>query len=202
MSELGKTMFGAGAIGAGAGFIGGGIYGVHKANQKIKELPTDTVTLGAHETPIMEERVVGNRTWVTVDNYDYDGDGNTDSSVPNIHTNQVTADYPLKNADGTVQMEHHPAKTVTDHGKAIVTEKEHSIREPYNISNNTYISEGFSCVDVNVDYRTIGHYTVPEVRFETGVSKFGHFMAYGLGGAAIGGVAGALVGLAMNKANA
>lgn len=197
MSEIGSKMFTGAGIGAAAGAIGGGIYGGIKAHQKIENLPTETVTLPGYDRPLYEERYVGRDSHI---NIDFSGDG-----YSGAHSYDVTAKFPLKNADGSVKMEHIPSQNITGHGKAVINDKMHPIQEPSGVRTHTNVGNNYGDgVNVNshttVDYKTIGYWKEPTVEFETGVSRFGHIMGYAAAGAVVGALGGALVAAAIDKA--
>lgn len=199
MKPLGQKMFKGAAIGGGVGAVAGGIYGGIKANQEIKSLPVDTVEIKGFDKPMYETRTVGNNMHVNIDfeNPEYS----------HVSSHRTTAEFPLKNPDGSVKMEHIPARTVRGHGEAVVSEVVHDIKEPVDAHTSTYGGSNFGDgVSVNqytsVDYRTIGHWTEPVVKFETGVSMAGNILGYAAAGLVVGGIGGALVSLALDKAGA
>ena len=200
MNPLGKKMFKGAAIGGGAGALAGGIYGGIKAKGEINSLPVDTVEVGAYDKPLYETRTVANNMHVNIDfdNPEFSG----------VSSHRTTAEFPLKNPDGSVKMEHIPARTVTGHGEGRINEVVHDIKEPVGTSTSTYGGTGYSGDGVNVnqyttvDYRTIGHWTEPVVKFDTGVSMAGNILGFAAAGAAIGGIGGAVVALALDKAGA
>lgn len=198
MSEIGRKMFVGAGIGAGVGAVAGGIYGGISANAKIENLPTETVTLSGHQRPLYEERAVGRNTSTRID---FTGDaplGNGHSSYT------VTAKYPMRNADGSLQMEQIPARQVTGHGRPVTTELQHEIREPSGVRTNTHVGDNYgdgvnADTYTTVDYRTVGYWKEPVVRFETGVSTFGHIAGYAALGLTAGAIGGGLIAVALDK---
>jgi len=194
MSELGQAMFGGAAIGAGAGFVTGGIYGGIVAQQKIEKLPLNQVTLPGYDRPLFEDRYVGRDTHMSIS-------GGIDSKYD--YSTARTATYPLKDAFGAVRFEHVPEQIVQGHGTPLVGSTQRPIQEPAFISTNTHV-DTYNGVSVNtnthVDYRTIGYWQQPYVNFETGISRFGHIMGYGLAGMAFGAAGGALIAAALHQA--
>ncbi|MFP4499278.1 MAG: hypothetical protein ACLFQV_13800 [Vulcanimicrobiota bacterium] len=196
MKPLGKKLFTGAAIGGGVGAVAGGITGGIIANQKIEALPTDTVELGSFKKPMFEEKVMGRDTNI---NLDFEGGG-----YNGVSSHSVTAKFPVRNPDGTLHMQEVPGRTVTGHGKAMVTERLHEIREPVGTEKSTYAGDNFGDgINVNshtrVKYKNVGYWKEPVVKFETGVSRAGHILGYAAAGLAAGATGGALVALALDK---
>lgn len=196
--DLGSKLFRNSAIGGAAGTVGGGIFGAIKANRKIKALPKDTVTLRAHDKPVYDTIVVGDE-YAPI--YMTDTDGNV-STIPNW--DDVDAKFPMRNEDGALQMEHVPAKTISDHGRAIVSEVTHNIKEPSNIPSYEEFqqmkADGKSYDYEYIKYKKVGQWKEPVVKFETGISRAAHVFGYAAAGMALGAAGGALITLALDKA--
>jgi hypothetical protein len=204
MSEIGSKMFKGAGLGAGVGAVGGGVYGYIKAQGEIEKLPTETVTLSKYDQPLYEEKIVGKNIDVDV-NLENLKEG--DTSGTHVTAYDVKAKYPLKNPDGTVKMDHMPARTITGHGKAIMSEVSHPIEEPSNIGSYQSAGDNYgNGVGYNkyttVEYRTIGHWLEPTVNFETGVSLVGNILGYAAAFAVAGGIGGAVIAAVLDKAGA
>ena len=149
-----------------------------RANHQIEQQPLNTVTVPAHDIPMFDTRVVGEDRYTSIDTRHL---RNSDS-----YGSQVTAKYPVRNADGSLRMQHIPEQQITGHGKPLVNMNQRAIQEPSDIRHNTSVDTSGK-VDVHtttsVSYKTIGYYQEPSVKWETGVSTFGQVMAYGALGA-------------------
>ena len=208
MDSLGHKLVKNSAIGAGAGAAVGLGVGIWKNAQEIEKVPTDTVTLGGYDRPIMDKVKLGTDTWISADSHSQYFNG--------AYNHDVVVDTPVKNMDGSIKMEHVPEQTVTDHGKAIVGSKQVPIKEPCNVSTGTTTQIGsytetdannnthtYNYVDVhnyvNYDMKTVGSYTQPTVKFETGVNSAGIILTNVAMFAAIGGAIGAVATIVADK---
>jgi len=166
-----RKMFKNTTIGAGLGAVGGGIYGGMKAYQEIQNLPVDRVELGGYERPIYVEK-----------------------PIPFSHNDEY-GQFVLRNPDGTIQMEYVSPKVVEGHGTAVSTQKTHNIYEP----DQARVFHDGMYLDEVVDYKPVGTWTEPVVKFEHGVNVAGSILEYAAAGALLGGIGGALVTLAMSS---
>ena len=179
--SIGNKMFTGAKIGGGLGAVGGGIYGGIKASQKINDIPVDTVELKGYEKPVFETKPIA-KEYHTV-----------------VRTTK-TAEFPVRNPDGSLKMEQVPAKTVEGRGTPVFGEKVHEIKEPIKAVQTHFLGndEGFINYNqfTNIEYENIGTWSEPTVRFDHGVNVGGYVLGYAAAGAAIGGLGGALVALA------
>jgi len=177
--SIGQKMFKGAAIGAGVGAVGGGIYGGIKANQEIQKVPVDSIELRSYEKPVYE--------------YKYFERGKS-------------ADFPLKNPDGSFKMETVPSETVSGHGKPVLYEVKHPIQEPVRVRTYTRKKHSYEVgigdykTEKKVVYETTGSWEEPRVRFDHGVNVIGYVLGYAAAGAVLGGIGGALINLAIEGA--
>jgi hypothetical protein len=215
MEGLGSKLVRNTAIGAGVGAAVGAGVGAWKVSQEIEKVPTDTVTLGGYDRPVMQKVNLGTETRISADsNSPYWGSG--------VYSHDVVVDSPVKNPDGSIKMEHVAPQTVTDHGKAIVGTESVTIKEPVNVrketvteighthadgyydKNNNYV-EGPErpYVDVNTyvryNWNNVGNYTKPTVEFEHGVNTAGIVLTNMAIFAGIGGAIAAAATVVMDR---
>jgi len=180
-ADIGKKMFGGASTGAALGAVGGGIYGGIKAQQEVNTVPVDKVELRGYDKPVYESRPVA-------------------KEMHGIFQTTKTAEFPVRNTDGSLKMEHMPSRTVEGRGKPVFGEINHEIKEPYKAVQSHWLGNDEGFVNYNeftsVKYDTVGTWTEPTVRFEHGVNVGGYILGYAAAGAVIGGIGGALVGLA------
>lgn len=215
MEGLGSKLVRNTAIGAGVGAVAGLGYGAWKVHQEVEKVPCDTVTLSGYDRPVTQQVNLGTETRISADSGSpYWGSG--------AYSHDVVVNAPVKNPDGSLKMEHVQPREVTDHGKAIVGTKDVPVREPVNVhketvteighthpnsyydSNNNY-HEGSEAPYVNVNtyvrynMNTVGHYTEPTVKFETGVDSAGIILKNMAIFAGIGGAIGAAATVVMDR---
>lgn len=181
MNTIGKRMFKGATVGAGLGAVGGGVYGYMKAQDLIDNPPVDTVSIDGYERPMFVERTVG---------------GNFHMGWDGIDISKTKATFPVRNADGSLDMEFVKHELVSGEGKGTLTWVEHEVKEPV-IDRDLHHRGGLNTT-TKVQYMPTGEtWFEPEVTFDQTVNVAEHIATYAAFGALAGGVGGALVALAV-----
>ena len=182
---IGKKMFSGAKVGAGIGALGGGIYGGIKAQQKINALPVDKVELGGYDKPVYETRPVA-------------------KEMHGVFQSTKTAEFPVRNPDGSLKMEHVPSQIIEGRGEPVFSERSHDIKEPIKAIQSHFLGNDEGLINYNeftrVEYGKVGTWSEPLVSFDHGVNVLGNVLGYAAAGAVLGGVGGAIVGAAIGAA--
>lgn len=202
-------------LGGFAGGLTGATLGLIEANQKVKSLPVESVTVKKKE-PIYQQKEIGKipqDQYIPYDTFFY-------YSTNATPTKPVYEKVPLKDEKGNVIYREYE-QTFQGHGKPIVINKTSPVKEPifqgYEVTMIPdekevcmYDNNGYEKCTTILKGHHVRYYpivkkiqidtiTVPEVRFETGVSYLKHAIIGGLIGAGTGSVIGGIVGAILGK---
>ncbi|MHB2015550.1 MAG: hypothetical protein ACYCW6_01250 [Candidatus Xenobia bacterium] len=211
------------AVGGGVGALTGGVLGYHSAQADINKLPVNSTPELHWQTPQEHTVSIGR-----IPN-DYYTPNNVWGAIGTQNgTHEVTANAPVTNPDGSVVMDQH-SQAFTAHGHPIVNWQSNPIQQPYLPRGNEFTTQQFTdshtvqdqpytdqqgvvhqpsheVVDgtwtryyPNTEYRQIGSYQTPDVRWDTGVSTGTRTFVGILLGSVTGAVGGALAGVAVKK---
>jgi len=201
-------------IGAGVGAVGGAMAGSIKAQNEIKKVPVESVTI-TYKEPVYETKEIGKiprnqyvRTW-----------GWFGGQVDLTPTEPVYEKVPIKDESGKVFYKE-VTKTFTDHGKPVVNYNTVEVKEPVFNGYTHYVRADYyvdcyshehsdgtmheHCTQEilgywfrftpKIDYKVIDTYQVPEVKFEHGVDVGGMILKGLALGTAVGAVMGGVIG--------
>jgi hypothetical protein len=192
-------------VGGISGMCAGALYGAFKAEDEIRSVPIETVTL-TYKEPTYVSKEIGK-----IPEDKYVSNWGSFTNIDNTPTKPVIKEVPVKDENGKVVYKK-VVKTFSGHGKPVVSYQKKEVKEPIflgwnqnviaDTSTNCYTdSKGSEHCTTNVDgywvryspkitYNVIDTYEKPEVKFDHGVNEG----KYILNGLLIGGVVGAVVG--------
>ena len=196
----GEVIAGGVFYGGLVGAVGGSVYGYNQAQNEIKKVPVESVTL-TYKLPTYETKEIGK---IPHDQYIRGGWWYGSGSINMTPVEPVHAKVPVKDDSGkVVYME--VTKTFSGRGKPIINYNTYVVKEPVfkgytqDIIPDKYCDIEYERCEVRgywlrfypkVDYNVIDTYQVPQVRFEHGVDVLGKTMK----GMAIGTAVGAIIG--------
>ncbi len=204
--KKGEVILGSAFLGAGVGAIGGLIYGYNQAQNEIKKMPVESVTL-TYKLPTYETKEIGK---IPHDQYIRGGWWYGSGSINLTPIEPVYEKVPVKDDNGKV-VYREVTKTLSGYGKPIINYNTYAVKEP--VFNGytqdivpdkyCYYDDGYRRCDVRgywikfyprVDYKVIDTYQVPQVRFEHGVDVLGKAMKGMALGTAVGAIIGGVLG--------
>jgi len=212
--KKGEVILGSAFLGAGAGAIGGLVYGRNQAQNEIKKMPVESVTL-TYKLPTYETKEIGK---IPHDQYIKSELRERDSGwwygkVDLTPTKPVYEKVPVKDDSGKV-VYREVTETFSGRGKPIINYNTYEVKEPVlkgytqhiikdknfhrDIERRGFFFGNWFEFYPIVDYNVIDTYQVPQVRFEHGVDVFGITLKGMALGAAAGGIIGGILGALYN----
>lgn len=205
-------------LGGAVGTVVGGFAGFNSAMSEIKKLPIESVTL-EWQKPVTIQKVLGK---IPEDYYERNYFG---ISIGNpISMTNVRREVPVLKDSGPVMQD--TEKIFSDHGKPVVEWKTREINdmtlkgyseskwedghyetvldghdsEGKEITHQVYKIDGWRhTYSPNIDYKNIGTYKEPVVKFETGVDVLGKTVTGALIGLGAGAASGAIAAAVLKR---